>query len=245
MNVFCAFTRRSLMEKRSRTLVTVIGIILSMALFTAVIEGAYSGLQYLVRVEETRTGRYHGHYYGIDADTLNAVRETDGFAETTAWQTVGWAEIGSENEDKPYLLVKSIEENFTDLVSVNLSAGRMPENENEILIPEHLASNGNVHLSLGDTLELTVGQRNSDGYIMGEHNPYIPEETEVISDAIQRTYTVVGFYPRLNFDIEDYSCPGFTALTVGQASGEYGCFFRVDEPNNFYSFMSSNPISQQ
>ena len=30
----------------------------------------------------------------------------------------------------------------------------MPENENEILIPEHLASNGNVHLSLGDTLEL-------------------------------------------------------------------------------------------
>ena len=245
MNVFRAFTRRSLMEKRSRTLVTIIGIILSMSLFTAVIEGAYSGLQYLVRVEETRTGRYHGHYYGIDADTLNAVRETDGFAETTAWQTVGWAEIGSENEDKPYLLVKSIEENFTDLVSVNLSAGRMPENENEILIPEHLASNGNVHLSLGDTLELTVGQRNSDGYIMGEHNPYIPEEPEVISDSIQRTYTVVGFYPRLTYDIEDYSCPGFTALTVGQASGEYGCFFRVDEPNNFYSFMNSNPISQQ
>ena len=185
MNVFRAFTRRSLMEKRSRTLVTIIGIILSMSLFTAVIEGAYSGLQYLVRVEETRTGRYHGHYYGIDADTLNAVRETDGFAETTAWQTVGWAEIGSENEDKPYLLVKSIEENFTDLVSVNLSAGRMPENENEILIPEHLASNGNVHLALGDTLELTVGQRNSDGYIMGEHNPYIPEEVlEEINTAI-------------------------------------------------------------
>ena len=117
MNVFRAFTRRSLMEKRSRTLVTIIGIILSMSLFTAVIEGAYSGLQYLVRVEETRTGRYHGHYYGIDAETLNTVRQTDGFAETTAWQTVGWAEIGSENEDKPYLLIKSIEENFTDLVA--------------------------------------------------------------------------------------------------------------------------------
>ena len=245
MNVFRAFTRRSLMEKRSRTLVTIIGIILSMSLFTAVIEGAYSGLQYLVRVEETRTGRYHGHYYGIDADILNTVRETDGFAETTAWQTVGWAEIGSENEDKPYLLVKSIEENFTDLVSVNLSAGRMPENENEILIPEHLASNGNVHLSLGDTLELTVGQRNSDGYIMGEHNPYIPEEPEIISDAIQRTYTVVGFYPRLNYMIEDYSCPGFTALTVGSATGEYGCFFRIDEPSRFYAFMNGTPISEQ
>lgn len=245
MNVFRSFTRRSLIEKRSRTLVTIVGIILSMSLFTAVIEGAYSGLQYLVRVEEARTGRFHGFFYEMDEETLNAARQADGFSEMAAWQTVGWAEIGSENEDKPYLLVKSIDENFTDLVSINLVSGRMPENENEILIPEHLASNGNVLLSLGDTLELSVGQRVSDGYIMGEHNLYVPEEPEEISDAVQRTYTVVGFYPRLDFSIEDYHCPGYTALTVGDATGEYGCFFRLDKPNGFYEFMNSNTVSDK
>ena len=49
MNVFHRFTRRSLEKNPTRTLVTIIGIILSMALLTAVIEGGNSGIQYLVR----------------------------------------------------------------------------------------------------------------------------------------------------------------------------------------------------
>ena len=47
MKIFRQFTRRSLAKNRVRTLVTIIGIVLSMALFTAVIEGAYSGLEYM------------------------------------------------------------------------------------------------------------------------------------------------------------------------------------------------------
>lgn len=44
MNVFHRFTRESLIRNRSRTLVTIVGIILSVALLTAVTEGAYSGV---------------------------------------------------------------------------------------------------------------------------------------------------------------------------------------------------------
>lgn len=242
MNVFRSFTRRSLMENRSRTLVTIIGIILSMSLFTAVIEGAYSGVQYLIRAEEARNGRYHGFYYELTSEELIEAQRQDGISESSVWQTVGWAEIGSENESKPYLLIKSIDDHFTDLVSINLVSGRMPENEGEILIPDHLAVNGNVRLSLEDTLNLAVGQRVSDGYVMGEHNPYTPGEPEVIANAVLKNYTVVGFYSRLVFDIEDYSCPGYTALTVGEAGGEYGCFFRLDKPGKFYDFMEQNGI---
>ena len=50
MNILHRFTRKSLLANRSRTLVTIIGIILSMALFTAVIEGAYSGQQQRVSI---------------------------------------------------------------------------------------------------------------------------------------------------------------------------------------------------
>ena len=56
MNVFHRYTRRSLRLSPARTLVTVIGIVLSMSLFTAVIEGAYSGLQYLIRGEVEVSG---------------------------------------------------------------------------------------------------------------------------------------------------------------------------------------------
>ena len=49
-NIFHSFTRKCLAANRVRTLVTVIGIVLSMMLFTAVLEGAYSGQQYLLTV---------------------------------------------------------------------------------------------------------------------------------------------------------------------------------------------------
>ena len=58
MNILRKYTRRSMGLSKSRTLVTIIGIVLSMALLTAVIEGAYSGMQYMVRNEEANSGRW-------------------------------------------------------------------------------------------------------------------------------------------------------------------------------------------
>lgn len=57
MNVFHRYTRQALRKNRSRTWVTIVGIILSVALFTAVTEGAYSGVQYLVGAAEYTVGR--------------------------------------------------------------------------------------------------------------------------------------------------------------------------------------------
>lgn len=68
MNVFNKFTVRSLKKNRSRTLVTIIGIALSMALITAIIQAANSGLNYLVRGETQRVGAFHGYYYNITED---------------------------------------------------------------------------------------------------------------------------------------------------------------------------------
>lgn len=57
MNVFHRYTRQALRKNRSRTWVTIVGIILSVALFTAVTEGAYSGVQYLVGAAEYTVGQ--------------------------------------------------------------------------------------------------------------------------------------------------------------------------------------------
>ena len=65
MNVFHRYTRQALRKNRSRTWVTIVGIILSVALFTAVTEGAYSGVQYLVGAAEYTVGRFHGCYQNL------------------------------------------------------------------------------------------------------------------------------------------------------------------------------------
>ena len=65
MNVFHRYTRQALRKNRSRTWVTIVGIILSVALFTAVTEGAYSGVQYLIGAAEYTVGRFHGCYQNL------------------------------------------------------------------------------------------------------------------------------------------------------------------------------------
>ena len=58
MSIFTKLTQRYLSKNKTRTIVTLIGIIVSMALFTAVIEGAYSGYQFLKNREIVVTGEW-------------------------------------------------------------------------------------------------------------------------------------------------------------------------------------------
>ena len=126
-NIFHAFTRRCLKENKTRTLVTIIGIVLSMSLFTAVIEGGYSGIAFLRRSEEARGGAWNGCVIEASGATVEDVASQKKVKGIGTWSEVGWAKIGSSNEYKPYLLIESMGEGFTDMVKVNLTDGRMPE----------------------------------------------------------------------------------------------------------------------
>lgn len=241
MNVFNKFTIRSLKKNRSRTFVTIIGIALSMALITAIVQAVNSGLNFLITGETAHTGAFHGFYYNITEEEAKKVQADSEISDAAAWQQVGWAEIDSENESKPYLLIESISDNFTDLVSVNLTEGRMPESDYEIILPSHLLSDGGVSYNLGDIVSLNVGKRTSKGYELT--GPYTGDEEE-ITDTQERKYTVVGFYERLDYSIEDFESPGYTALTTGGGSGSYYLFFTVKNPTNYFDYiMSENAVS--
>ena len=77
MNIFQKYTARSLMKNKSRTIVTIIGILLSTAMVTAVIQAANSGLEYLKRVEIDENGAYHALFRNIDAPEINTLLRED------------------------------------------------------------------------------------------------------------------------------------------------------------------------
>lgn len=233
MNVLFKYTRRSLLQNKSRTLVTVVGILLSMALFTAVIEGAYSGLQFLIRGEIDMNGAYHGVIWDLPEDKLTTLTENGELADWNLWRQVGWAEIGSTNEYKPYLLIQDISEG-SSLAAVHLKSGRLPENETELLLPEHLLYNGEVDAAVGDTLTLSVGRRTVSGLSAGQNDAFSPGQ-DALTDTQERRYRVVGIYERLSSDIEPYETAGYTALTFGGGSGSYTVLFTLDRPQNAYS----------
>ena len=242
MDVLRRYTRRSLAENKTRSLVTIIGIVLSMSLFTAVIEGAYSGMQFLANSVRATEGAYEMYYYNVDADTAKQVVEDNAVKSYATWQEVGWADIGSANPYKPYLLIEDFSDNIEDFLAINITQGRMPENDSEILLPNHLADNGQVFYNVGDTLTVSVGRRVSEGWDLTVENPWVEENNEEIADGVTKTYTIVGKYDRLDTNVEFYNCPGYTAFTKGGGQGKFTVFLTMKNPRGIYNYIESSTV---
>ena len=243
MKILRRFTLRSLRENKTRTLVTIIGIILSMSLFTAVIEGAYSGMQFLIRGEKAHSGAYHGMFYDVDEETAKMAESSPEIVDSVRWQEVGWAKIDSENAYMPYILIQAISPDIEEMIAIKLITGRLPENSSEILMPAHIIDNGGYEFSVGDVLSFDVGRRVSDGHALNMETGFSPDVEESIADAREKTYTVVGIYERLDRSVESYSFPGYIALTSGEGLGNYGVFFTVKNPAKYFEFADRQNIS--
>ncbi|MBQ3956193.1 MAG: hypothetical protein II680_09900, partial [Clostridia bacterium] len=189
MNILRTYTRKSLLANRTRTIVTVIGIILSMALVTAVIEGAYSGHQFLIRSVEEEEGAWMVSETDLSPEEAEALRHTDGVGKSAVWNEVGWGLVAPEKIDRgedPYMLVESLEEGIENLLAIRLVSGRMPENPGEILLPSNLAISSGLSFREGDTLTVTLGRRVTDtGEPLSIFEPYAGpdgEFSETIAD---------------------------------------------------------------
>lgn len=238
MNIFHRFTLASLKKNRVRTLVTVIGIMLSMALLTAVIEGANSGMQYLVRAETGRVGAFHGYWREVEADKVSELARAEDVNKTAAFYRVGHAQVcDGEVKLTRYLQIESMGAGLTDLVAVHLTAGRMPENEREIILPDRYVEQV-ARARVGDTLTLSVGQRTLNGEPIAAHKEY--EKNEELTDCRELTYTVVGIFEKLDTVIDNGYSPSYIALTAGEATGPATVFFTLKHPARFYSVMKDN-----
>ena len=240
MNILTQYTLRCLRKNRVRTLVTIIGIVLSVALFTAVAEGAYSGQRYLIDVEVAENGAYHGCYEELSDPELAALKAQPEVKSLGTLTDVGWALVGDTTRSEPYLRIVSMSAGFPGLVSVRIKEGRMPMNERELLISDMTDATG-AHYSVGDRVELTVGQRfTTEGLPLSDYNDYMGAD-ERLTDARVQTYTVVGVYDRFSYDIENYAMPGALALTIGVEGSNYKTFFTLESIGDVAAFLEAHP----
>ena len=238
MNILTHFTLRCLKQNRVRTLVTIVGIILSVALFTAVAEGAWSGRQYMIDFVSVTNGSYHGMYHEISDTELAELRAQDGVRETATLDNVGWALAGTSSV-QPYLRICSMSEHLTDLLAIRLEAGRMPQNDRELLI-SNWANETGAELQIGQALTLSVGERvTEDGTPLQEDDEYLGEG-EHLRNTVEETWTIVGVYERLNIDVESFSMPGSMALTVGKTGATHTAFFTLDQIGDTLDFLAAH-----
>ena len=218
MNILKNIAYKNLQLNKRKNIVTIIGIILSVALITALSSLVVSFKESIINLEKHINGDFHYSFDGVQSNDLSIFENNRSIENFYKVGTLGYAKIDTENEYKPYAYVITIDKNDFNSVLIELTDGELPKNNNEIIIPRHLRNNGKVDLKVGDTITLEVGSRMSEGYALGQNNPYEETNNETIENTVSVTYKVVGIFERPSTALEPFSSPGYTFITTN-ASG--------------------------
>jgi putative ABC transport system permease protein len=231
MNIFNKVTLQSMKKNRTRTIVTIIGVVLSAALITAVATFGTSLLNFMLNISIAKYGGWHVEFLEVDSHFVQQRANDSGVANTAAFENIGYAKlIGGKSPDKPYLFVAGFSKEAFDMLPISLISGRLPENSREVLVPAHVAAKSGVKFKEGDKLTLSTGNRVEGNKKLGQHDPYVSEKEALVQET-QRTYTVVGTCERPGF--EEHSAPGYTLITKsdGQVkTGSYSIFVTLKNP---------------
>lgn len=226
MKILNKFTIKNLRLNKKRTIVTIIGIMLSTALICGVAGLVSSFQKTLVNATIATDGNFHAKFNDVSKDKFGYVTENQKIKQYFFTSELGWAKLeGGQNSNKPYVQIMEYDKTALENFGINLVEGRLPENSNEILISEHIRTNAQVNWKVGDKITINVGERIAeDGVKLGESNPYqtminYNEQGEEIETSMEekiingktKTYTIVGITKRLSY--ENYSSPGYKIIT--------------------------------
>ena len=214
MTLLNRLTIKNLKLNKKRTIVTIIGIMLSVALITAVASMYASGIKSLIKYETIIKGDFHTAFYNVPISDVDKFINNRNVEKLNITEGLGYAKIDSKNEDKPYAYLKGFTKDALNNLSVRLVKGRLPENTNEIVIPTHLKTNGRLDLKLNDSITLEVGKRiDSKGSELSQSDKYQNTAGEQLVEMQTKTYKIVGIIERPATNIEYYTAPGYTFIT--------------------------------
>lgn len=215
MNLMKTLTLKNLKLNRKRTIVTIVGIILATALLSALVT-LVSSFQYsMIEYQKQKGGDFHVKFSNVKMSELSEFKNNRNIESTFETMGMGFAKLdGCKNEDKPYAYVMATDEAGFERGCFNLIEGRMAKNEDEIVIPRHLKTNGRIDIKVGDEITLDVGKRydSNTESVIGENCAY-EHEAETLTDTVTKRYKVVGIMERPGYGMEDYSAAGYTFVT--------------------------------
>lgn len=215
MNLMKTLTLKNLKLNRKRTIVTIVGIILATALLSALVT-LVSSFQYsMIEYQKQKGGDFHVKFSNVKMSELSEFKNNRNIESTFETMGMGFAKLdGCKNEDKPYAYVMATDEAGFERGCFKLIEGRMAKNEDEIVIPRHLKTNGRIDIKVGDEITLDVGKRydSNTESVISENSAY-EHEAETLTDTVTKHYKVVGIMERPGYGMEDYSAAGYTFVT--------------------------------
>lgn len=194
-NVLKHLAIRNLKMNKKRTISTIIGIILMSALICGTATLVTSFHKTLVQNEINENGYFHLKIESITDKELEELRSNKRIKNINAVRECGYAILdGSKNEDKPYVKLFSMDKNNFEDLKFELLEGRFPKNSNELIISNHIKTNAEVDLKIGDKVSFEIGRRESLDNIELESSALYSADNEKIVDKKRYEFTIVRNY---------------------------------------------------
>lgn len=227
MNIFARITARTMKENKTRTIVTIIGVILSTAMITAVATLGGTFQNFFIEYTKEQDGSWHVAGLSLPVKEAEKAEKQEEVVNSTKVAEIGYARYEHLlSPMMPYLYVQSFSENTRSMLTVALKEGKFPEKQNEVIIPDYLNANleeGNQIL-IGDTLPLELGEREYKGERLSQSNSYMGTETKAEESFVpkeKREFTVVGIYDYSSL-VTSVGAPGYEVYAgPGNETGSY------------------------
>lgn len=208
MNLYTSLTLRYLKENKKRTIVTIIGIILSTALICGIGNIFESFMDYQIRETINRKGAFHATFHDIKKEDVDKITKSSGISKSSISDNLGYSKLS--NEKKNLVQVKAFDKEGFEGYQIKLKEGRFPTNSNEIVLSERAMPL--IDKKVGDSINLNIGKRvDKNGK---EIEIPIVHDNETIVDGKSKNFKIVGVMNKLDDDLDNDVVSGITYLDI-------------------------------
>lgn len=205
MNIVHKLTLRHLKANKGRSVVTTLGIMISVAMITAVFVALASFMQLTADIDIQERGDKVAALYNVTPEQLKTLRQDDrvevGAAVDNAL-SFQLAEGGSTVQRTSSLYVSDPDND--KLMILGDYSGNLPTKPDEIAVESDLIENNHLDWKIGDTVTIPTGHRqqtDDDGEVFDTDGvSYSPNET--FSYVEDKTYTITAI---LHHNVPTYS----------------------------------------
>lgn len=202
MKLLNKLTLKNLRLNKVRTIVTIVGIMLSAALITVVSGMALSGRQTMIDGQKTWSGNYDVALDIIDTAKIDKIRQNRNVENAFYKERLGYARTkNADGEICDYSVLAMSENTYGNCFKIDLIKGKFPTNSGEAVVTKSFKTQNGKDVKIGDKITLDVGVlTDKDGNVLDEEGSHELLQKDFnkcnIIDTVKRTYTVTGIIER-------------------------------------------------
>ncbi len=218
MNIVNKLTLRHLKENKSRSIITTLGICVSVAMITAVFVAGFSLVNLLGELSVFQSGYWHAESDVATEKSIALLKSDDRIDKIGFWIENNEYYIFDENKVVKGFLCATFDKNLFEMKKQASLEGRLPTNKSEIIISRKALNKYYPSLSLGSKITLTSAK----GKVKDDNTVYY-------TDKQDSTFTIVGILE------ENNATQGYDFIKIGFESDIAACIEKNGEIQTYFT----------